>query len=299
MSGKISLVVLAAGMGSRYGGIKQMDSFGPGGAAIIDYSLYDAWKSGFSKAVFIIKKSIEADFKALFHEKWKNRLELHYVFQEPNVPIEGIDEVPPRKKPWGTGEAMMVAAPAIEEPFAIINADDYYGREAFEGIGEFLRNRVSPGLQAMAGYELGNTLSEYGTVSRGVCWADENGRLQKIIECKSLLRKGDRIVQEGLPESFDSHRPVSMNFWGFHPSVLAFCAKGFYPFALAHLHDPSAEYFIPLVVNNLIESGESAVEIVPCGKRWFGVTYQEDKPLVTLSLAKLVEQGEYPENLWA
>lgn len=298
---KISLAILAAGVGSRYGGIKQMDSFGPGGAAIIDYSLYDAWKAGFSKVVFIIKKEIEADFKALFHDHWKDKLELHYVYQEKDIAMEGIDEMPPRSKPWGTGHAMVVAASAINEPFAIINADDFYGREPFIGIAQFLKNEVSESLYAMAGYNLGETLSENGSVSRGVCWQNGEGMLQKIVECKSLLRKDNRIVQEEdgqILEVFDEHTIVSMNFWGFHQSVLQHAHHGFNQFVMANINETSKEYFIPLVVSQQIEANNANVKVIPCGKKWFGVTYKEDKNMVVDSLNKLVADGEYPVSLW-
>ncbi len=299
---KPTLVVLAAGMGSRYGGLKQIDGLGPAGETIIDYSIYDAIQAGFGKVVFIIRKSIEADFKQVFSAKYQGKIEIDYVFQElENVPAH-IQINPERQKPWGTGHAVLMAAEKVKEPFAVINGDDFYGREAFAAIAQFLTETENNSqLSAMVGYLLKNTLSENGFVSRGVCKGNATNKLQTVTECSQIQRIGGVIKfknEDGNFQVLDENTIVSMNFWGFKPRFMHQLKEQVESFIEKNSQEPKAEIYVPLVVDNLIKSGDMEVEILETSAEWFGVTYQEDRPVVVQRLKELSEQKVYPPKIW-
>jgi dTDP-glucose pyrophosphorylase len=298
---KPTLLILAAGLGSRYGGVKQMDKIGPSGESIIDYSVFDAIRAGFGKVVFVVNPKIIDDFKAIYEPRLKGKIETRYVLQEiENIP-EGIQFNPDRIKPWGTAHAVLVAKDEIDEPFAVINADDFYGKESYQTIADFLISKDgSSGTYAMAGYKLKNTLSEFGSVSRGVCEI-ENGLLTDVVERTSIVRKGSGIVyeDEGKETGISNDTIVSMNFWGFTPDFFKETETEFKKFIVQNANQLKAEFYIPYVVNKLIKSNQATVEVLTSDARWFGITYQEDKPLTIAKVSELVEQGIYPENLWA
>ena len=300
---KPTLLILAAGLGSRYGSLKQLDRIGPSGETIIDYSIYDAIRSGFGKVIFVINKKIEPDFKEVFIDKLKDKIEIDYVLQEIDKIPAGISYAPERKKPWGTGHAILMAAGKIHEPFAMINADDFYGHNAYQSLVKYFADWTSARKDeyCMVGYELGNCLSENGTVSRGVCVTDNNGKLIDVIERTHIQKVAngiaytDELQQEVLiPED----TVVSMNFWGFTPSIFGHLEKGFHEFILQHAQDPKAEYYIPSVVNDLVKSGNGTVKILKCNGKWFGMTYKEDRSDVMAGIQDLIVKGEYPDNLW-
>ncbi len=298
---KPTLLILAAGMGSRYGGLKQVDPLGPEGEALIEFSIYDAIRAGFGKVVFVIRENIEDIFREKIGDKFKDRIEVAYAFQEINTPVPGVEEIPHREKPWGTAHAVLVARDVIEEPFAVINADDYYGISAFQSMADFLQKECSPETYAMIGYELKNTLSDHGSVSRGVCEMDAEHYLTTVVERTKVERlSGTVYYQEGeerhtLPE--DSL--VSMNFWGFHPNVFEYMRKQFVEFVKENKDNPRAEFFIPLVVNRLIQEDKIKLKVIPNQEQWYGVTYREDKPVVQEAFKELTEAGKYPAPLWS
>jgi NDP-sugar pyrophosphorylase family protein len=301
---KPTLLILAAGMGSRYGGLKQLDQVGPSGETIIDYSIYDAIRTGFGKVIFIIKEAIEDDFKETFVERLKDKIAIDYVFQETWMVPEGITIPDNRSKPWGTGHAVMMADGKIDGPFAVINADDFYGRGAFETLAGYYRN-WTPAQEddyCMVGYRLGNTLSEFGAVSRGVCKPDPDAFLVEVTERTKIQRTGNEITykneqEQDIPLAEDSI--VSMNFWGFTPSFFSFLNKGFESFIRQHAENLKAEFFIPSVVNDLLTSKQATVRILKSDEKWFGMTYREDRAIVVKGIRELVKLGVYPENLWA
>lgn len=297
---KPTLMILAAGMGSRYGGLKQVDGVGPGGEAIIEYSIYDAIKAGFGKVVFIIRRSIEEAFKEKFANKFQDQIEVKYVYQEYDSPIDGIDKFPPREKPWGTGHAVLVAKDVIAEPFAVINADDYYGATAFEAMASFLKNECRPDLYGMVGYVLKNTLSDNGTVSRGVCEMDEYSHLTNVVERFKVRNSPKGVIHEleGEQAYLSDQSLVSMNLWGFHPDVFKVLQQMFVDFVADNQGNPRAEFFIPLVVNHQIERGAAQVKVIPNNEKWYGVTYQEDKITVQEAFERFIAGGKYPEKLW-
>ncbi len=301
---KPTLLILAAGMGSRYGGLKQLDQVGPSGETIIDYSIYDAIRAGFGKVIFIIKEAIEDDFKETFVERLKDKIAIDYVFQETWMVPEGVTIPDNRSKPWGTGHAVMMADGKIHEPFAVINADDFYGRGAFETLAGYYKD-WTPELSAdycMVGYRLANTLSEFGAVSRGVCEPDEKSFLVDVVERTQIARSGADIAYKDEKEQqvvLPGDTIVSMNFWGFTPSLFGFLNTGFEAFIRKNAENLKAEFFIPSVVNDLIKSKQATVRILHCEEKWFGMTYREDRETVVKSIRELVEQGVYPENLWA
>jgi NDP-sugar pyrophosphorylase family protein len=296
-----TLVILAAGMASRYGSMKQIQSFGPSGETIMDYSIYDAIRAGFGKVVFIIRKDFAENFKNIFEPKLKGKIATDYVYQSLDSHI-GDKQVPAdRTKPWGTAHAVLCCKDAVKEPFAVINADDFYGRDAFKKAYDFLTAQVNERTQCIIGYELKRTLSENGSVSRGVCEVDENGNLTSISERTKIYRNEQGKItyedESGLHEvSEDSS--VSMNFWGFHPSIFPVTEKLFHEFAEANMNNPKAEFFIPIVADKYSKSGMGVIKVIPTQAQWFGVTYKEDAPSVQASISKLVSLGEYPGNLW-
>ncbi|WP_205941009.1 nucleotidyltransferase family protein [Pedobacter yonginense] len=298
---KPTLLILAAGMASRYGSMKQIDGFGPNGETIIDYSIYDAIQAGFGKVVFIIKEEFVDNFKSIFEPKLNGRIETDYVFQNFDLKQFGIEEEIYREKPWGTAHAILSARKVVKEPFCVINADDYYGYDAFKKMVDFLNDEASDSNFSIIGYEIGKTLSEFGAVSRGVCKVDASGNLEEIIERTKVYPKDGKIFYEEdgeeFPLSFDT--PVSMNFWGFTPAVFKITEELFKEFAMANKDKPKAEFFIPLIGESLVKTNEATFKVVPTSNKWFGVTYKEDKPYVQDSIDQLVKNGTYPEKLWS
>ena len=299
---KPTLLVLAAGMGSRYGSLKQMDGVGPNGEAIIDYSVYDAIRAGFGKVVFVIRHSFEADFKEVFNaERFGHKIEVEYVFQELDYLPEGFTLPEGRVKPWGTNHAVMMAAKAINEPFAVINADDFYGRTAYATIGDYLKQlEGSEGRYCMVGYQVSKTLSENGTVSRGVCTVDEEGNLRGMVERTQIERVDGTIVfhDGGADEPLAEDTPVSMNLFGFTPDYFRHSEAYFKEFLPANIDNLKAEFFIPLMVNKVINEGTATMRVLKTTSDWFGVTYKEDKPMLMAKIEELIAAGEYPRNLW-
>ena len=298
---KPTLVILAAGMGSRYGGLKQLDGVGPNQEVIIEYSIYDAIRAGFGKVVFVIRKDIEDAFRKTFGNKFEDKIEVAYAFQAIDSPIEGLTNIPEREKPWGTGHAVLVAKEVVDTPFAVINADDYYGISSFQSMAAFLTNECAPDHYSMIGYELNKTLSDAGHVNRGVCYVDEKGYLTDVVERHKVQRseKGITYEEEGGRHELSSEALVSMNFWGFHPNIFEITRKQFLEFVENHRGQPRAEFYIPLVINNLINSGQIKLSVIPNQEKWYGVTYKEDKEMVVNAFDNLVEQGMYPEVLWS
>lgn len=298
---KPTLLILAAGIGSRYGSLKQLDRLGPGGETIIDYSVYDALRAGFGKVVFVIRKSIEQEFRETLMQKLAAFIEVDYVLQElENIP-QGTTVHPDRVKPWGTGHAVLMAKDAINEPFAVINADDFYGADAFRVLQQHLQN-AAEGHYAMVGYRLENTLSEFGTVSRGVCQTGEKNLLSGVTEHTRIARKENNVVytdDKGSEQFLDPKTIVSMNCWGFTSGFFQHLAKGFDAFIKDHAQTLKGEYYIPAVVNELINSGEASVKVLESAAKWFGVTYREDRRHAVERLRQLVNQGVYPEKLWS
>jgi UTP-glucose-1-phosphate uridylyltransferase len=298
---KPTIVIMAAGMASRYGSMKQIQQFGPGGETIMDYSIYDAIKAGFQKVVFIIRKDFAEDFKAIFEPKLKGRIETEYVYQEMDKYLEGHSVPPDRKKPWGTSHAILCAKEAVNEPFAVINADDFYGSDGFRKAFGFLKNDCRENVYAIIGYELSNTLSEHGSVSRGVCEVDKNNNLVAINERVKIYRENGRMVYEetdGSKHNVPEDAKASMNFWCFHPSVFDFIQEGFKEFLDQNIGNPKSEYLIPFTADQWIKAKKGVIKVIPTSSKWFGVTYKEDAPVVQRSLHELVEKKEYPDNLW-
>jgi len=297
---KPTLLILAAGMASRYGSMKQIDGFGPNGETIIDYSIYDAIKAGFGKVVFIIKEEFADNFKAIFDEKLKGKIEVDYVYQNFDLKQFGIDEEIYREKPWGTAHAILSGRKVIKEPFCVINADDFYGFDAFKKMADFLTSEINDTNYSIIGYKIGKTLSDFGSVSRGVCKADEAGNLTEIVERTKVYKKGDSIVYEEDGNEFplEFETPVSMNFWGFTPAVFNITEELFKTFAMENKDKPKAEFFIPLIGEHLVSTQKASFKVVPTDNQWFGVTYKEDKPLVQACIDELIKNGNYPEKLW-
>ncbi len=296
---KPTLVILAAGMASRYGSLKQIAGFGPGKETIIEYSIYDAIEAGFGKVVFIIRRSFADDFKEIFEPKLHGKIEVDYVFQELDSYIEGYQYPADRTKPWGTAHAVLCARDAVNEPFAVINADDFYGRNAFFNATDFLINYCNEKNYGLVAYNLRQTLSEYGTVNRGVCTVDKWGKLASINERINIALNDEKITcndgkepVELLPDS-----PVSMNFWCFDVSFFNYTLKLFNRFLEEHGQELKSEFFIPAVVDQFINEG-GRVTMIPTTANWFGVTYMEDAPFVEDNISQLVNSGVYPASLW-
>jgi len=296
---KPSLVILAAGMASRYGSMKQVEGFGPSGETIMDYSVYDAVRAGFGKVVFIIRKEFYEQFREVAGKKWEDRIAVEYVFQELDKYTEGVALPSGRTKPWGTAHAVLCAREKVMEPFAVINADDFYGRDSFEKAILFLTHDCNEKTYAIIGYELLKTLSEHGTVNRGVCTIDQSGNLKSVVERLNVGRQGNMIVceDEQWPRTLALDTKVSMNFWCFHPSIFAYTHKLFLEFLSVNFTNPKAEFFIPIVADQLIRDGAATIKVLATSAQWFGVTYKEDAPMVKASLLKLVQDGEYPAAL--
>ena len=302
MSQSPTLLVLAAGMGSRYGGLKQIDPIGPSGEVVLDYSVYDAVRAGFERVVFIIRRDIEEDFRGRLEADFAGRIAVDYVFQELDKLPEGYAVPEGRAKPWGTAHAMLMGREAINGPFGIINADDYYGPEAFGLMHDKLRELGGGrGHYTMVGYELRKTLSENGGVSRGVCEV-EDGWLGEVLECHEIKEGGDGVVTcefQGAPKTLAGDELVSMNFWGFTADAFDHARRRLVDFLDAQGDSMKGEYLIPELMDNLIKSGEAKCEVMSTAGSWFGVTYPADKPVVQQAVRDLVEQGVYPESLWS
>lgn len=299
---KPTLFVLAAGMGSRYGGLKQLDGVGPSGETIMDYSIYDAVHAGFGKLVFVIRKSFEKDFREKIVKKYEHKIPVELVFQDlDNLPA-GFSVPEGREKPWGTNHAVMMGKNVIHEPFAVINADDFYGRESYKVLADYLSKLDNTRNQyCMIGYRVGNTLSESGTVARGICETDAEGNLTGVVERTQVMRIDGEVKYKDENDqwiSIPDNTPVSMNMWGFTPDYFEYSEKYFVEFLKKNIQNPKAEFFIPLVVNELIVNNTAKVKVLDTPSKWFGVTYAEDRPGVVAKLQQLVDDGVYPSPLW-
>lgn len=298
---KPTLLILAAGMASRYGSMKQTEGFGPSGETIMDYSIYDAIRAGFDKVVFIIREDFAESFKATFEPKLKGKIKTGYVYQEMNAFLGSLTAPSERTKPWGTGHAVLCAKDAIDGPFAVINADDFYGRDAFVKAANFLSNKCNEKTYSIIGYELEKTLSDHGSVSRGVCQVDDNNNLVSIKERTKIYKENNNIVYE---EEDGKHMvspgaSVSMNFWCFHPSLFSITENLFLEFVKENMTNLKAEFFIPIIAEDFVKNRDGQINVIPTSSKWFGVTYKEDAPVVKDCVDKLIADGEYPASLWA
>lgn len=299
---KPTLFVLAAGMGSRYGGLKQLDSLGPNGETIMDYSIYDAIKSGFGKIVFVIRKDFEQEFREKIVSKYEGHVPVEVVFQATDALPEGYKCPEDRTKPWGTNHAVLMGKSVINEPFAVINADDFYGRDAFRVMAEeLMRPRDKKGDYCMVGFRVGNTMTENGSVARGVC-STKDGYLTSVVERTAIAYDDDHKIfftdENGEIQYLDPKTPVSMNLWGFTPDYFDYSEREFVKFLDKDLNTPKAEFFIPLVIDTLINSGEATVKVLDTDSKWFGVTYAADRQGVVDKFAELHSDGTYPEKLF-
>lgn len=300
---KPTLFILAAGMGSRYGSLKQLDGVGPSGETIMDYSVYDALRAGFGKLVFVIRESFDKEFREKIISRYENHIPVEVVYQELHNLPEGFALNPERVKPWGTNHAVMMGESVINEPFAVINADDFYGRESFKILADELNKLAGKeNHYCMVGYRLSNTLSESGAVARGVCKADEKGFLANVVERTHIERVDGVIKYKDADESWhelEENAPVSMNMWGLTPDYFAHSKKFFINFLEENKDNIKAEYFIPLMIEYLIQNNISDVKVLDTPSKWFGVTYAQDRPSVVEKLQSLVDAGEYPTPLWS
>ncbi len=299
---KPTLFVLAAGMGSRYGGLKQLDGLGPNGETIMDYSIYDAIRGGFGKVVFVIRKDFEADFRKIVLQKYENHIPVEVVFQDINNLPEGFTCPEDRTKPWGTNHAVMMGKEVINEPFAVINADDFYGRDSFAVLAKELESLSGKSNDyCMVGYRVGNTLSDSGSVARGVCETNAEGFLSTVVERTAIERINGKVTftdEKGEVVTIEDNTPVSMNMWGFTPDYFEHSDKHFVKFLKENLNTPKAEFFIPLVVNDLINNGTARVKVLDTTSKWFGVTYAADRQGVVDKIQALIDAGEYPSKLF-
>lgn len=304
MNSKPTLLVLAAGMGSRYGGLKQLDPMGPNGETLLDYSVFDALRGGFGSVTFVIRRDFEDIFRNQIGKRYEGRTEVRYVFQQLDVLPAGFSVPEGREKPWGTTHAIWCAKDVVKEPFAAINADDFYGAEAYSTLAKFLAEtpmEATPAQLAMVGYKLSNTLSDHGTVSRGVCKADANGLLTHIVEATKIEKTatgGRQVEADGSVTEFTGEEPCSMNFWGFTPSIFPMLEEEMIAFLQKQGTEAKSECLIPNTVGTLIQKQLATLKVLTTDSTWFGVTYREDKPIVMESLRKLIAAGAYPEKLW-
>jgi len=300
---KPTLLVLAAGLGSRYGGLKQMDPLGPNGESIIDYSVYDAVQAGFGKVIFVLKKEIVEDFYELFANRYKQYIAIDHVIQRLTDIPSGVEVNPDRAKPWGTGHAVLSAEKILAEPFAVINGDDYYGKGAFKVMADFL-TKVDPEnvrSQSMVGYTISNTLSEFGAVARGICSVNEKMMLTGVVERTHIERKDSRIIflnENNKEGDLIGNEIVSMNFWGFTPAIVPFFNDLFLGFLIDKGNELKSEFYIPYAVNLLIESQTIEVKVLESNAQWFGITYQADRPHVQERISAMYQQGAYPKKMW-
>ncbi len=288
-------------MGSRYGGLKQVDGMGPTGEAILEYSIFDALRAGFGDVLLVIRKDIEEAFRDAIGRRLEAVAPIRYAFQELNSCIDWTDDIPNRSKPWGTAHAVLASAPHLDGPFAVVNADDFYGPGGYQAVVDFLDTTAkgSPSAHCLPGYRLGNTLSAHGTVSRGVCEVDDAGRLVRIVERKEIGWKDGHLI-DSADNNFEvsPDAPVSMNFWGLQPSVIGEIEPRFRAFVDANRDNPKAELYLPVLMGELVEQGAATVDVLTMDEPWFGVTYPEDKPSVQASLKSVVDDGMYPSPLW-
>lgn len=298
---KPTLLILAAGMGSRFGGLKQVEPVGPNGEAIIDYSIYDAIRAGFGKVVFIIRESFADAFKEKFDKILKGKIEVEYVYQELDILPDGFILPEGREKPWGTAHAILVAKNVIKEPFCALNADDFYGSNAYKVMAKFLTESKDPTEYSMVGYKLKYTLSDFGSVSRGICDVDTDNNLKKIVETVKIVKRGKEIISienDGSEISLTGNESASMNIWGLKPSVFEKLENKFVEFLKTEIDKPKSEMYIPSVIFDLIQENIASVKVLEADSPWFGVTYQEDKPFVIEKIRNLIDKGDYPEKLW-
>lgn len=300
---KPTLFILAAGMGSRYGGLKQLDGLGPSGETIMDYSVYDALRAGFGKIVFVIRHDFEQEFRDKVISKYEGHIPVDVVFQDINNIPGGYKPNPDRQKPWGTNHAVLMGKDVIKEPFAVINADDFYGRNAFEVIAkELMRERDRKGDYCMVGFRVGNTMTENGSVARGVCTTDKDGHLTSVVERTAISYDPEhRIVftdENGQEQTLEPTTPVSMNLWGFTPDYFDYSEREFKKFLDRDINTPKSEFFIPLCIDTLIKNGEATVKVLDTDSKWFGVTYAADRPGVVEKFAELHRSGVYPSPLF-
>ena len=298
---KPTLFILAAGMGSRYGGLKQLDGLGPNGETIMDYSGFDAMRAGFGKVVFVIRKDFEEDFRNVVLSKYADHVPCEVCFQGIDNLPEGFTRNPERTKPWGTNHAVLMAKDLIKEPFMVINADDFYGKESFEVMAKFLLDvNGQEGKYCMAGYRVGNTLSEHGTVSRGVCATDKMGFLTDVVERTAIENKNGHVVYQdnGVDVEIPFETPVSMNMWGFTPEYFTYAEEAFKAFLTENSQELKAEFYIPTLVNDMIKSGKATCQVLDTTAKWFGVTYADDRQMVVDKIQALVDAGVYPDKLF-
>ena len=298
---KPTLFILAAGMGSRYGGLKQLDGLGPNGETIMDYSVFDAMRAGFGKVVFVIRKDFEEDFRNVVLSKYADHVPCEVCFQGIDNLPEGFTRNPERTKPWGTNHAVLMAKDIIKEPFMVINADDFYGKESFEVMAKFLLDvNGQEGKYCMAGYRVGNTLSEHGTVSRGVCATDKMGFLTDVVERTAIENKNGHVVYQdnGVDVEIPFETPVSMNMWGFTPEYFTYAEEAFKAFLTENSQELKAEFYIPTLVNDMIKSSKATCQVLDTTAKWFGVTYADDRQMVVDKIQALVDAGVYPNKLF-
>ena len=298
---KPTLFILAAGMGSRYGGLKQLDGLGPNGETIMDYSVFDALRAGFGKIVFVIRKDFEEDFRRVVIAKYADKVPCEVCFQSLDKVPAGCSYNTERTKPWGTNHAVLMGKDVIREPFAVINADDFYGKESFEVLARFLESvEGKQNKYCMVGYRVCNTLSENGSVSRGVCQTDANRLLTDVVERTNIERKNGTIVftEDGKDYPIEEHTPVSMNMWGFTPEYFSYSEEAFKAFLAAYGQEMKKEFYIPTLVNDLIKSGKATCEVLDTPAKWFGVTYADDRQMVVDKIQSLVNAGIYPSPLF-
>ena len=300
----LSLLVLAAGMGSRYGSLKQLDQMGPSGETVMDYSVFDAMRSGFDRVIFVIRRDFEAEFKEVIGKRYAGKVKLDYAFQDLDDLPGNFKRPEGREKPWGTGHAVYAARHLLNEPFAVINADDFYGRDSYGQLAEYLKNPPAPGKVrgCIASFVLSNTLSENGSVSRGICSSDADGHLVKVVENTKIYRRADgkvvSLMDDGSEVELTGEEPASMNSWGFMPEMVGEIEKLFIDFLSERGKELKSEFYLPGVVDSLIRAGKAEIAMRYSRDSWFGVTYKEDRPLVQAALKKLVDSGAYPEKLF-